>query len=140
MSTFINLNIDKSINGKFLVRHLLYSLLWLSGILILIFRIDLSLANLLPNKYKWIINVIPLIFFSIVLIIMFIQKWYFNLAFILYPFLIFFWFLPKFILANGKIYLFLNYINYLFDRFKKFKSCLGHLGLFFLTIFPANRS
>jgi hypothetical protein len=46
-----------------------------------------------------------------------------------------FWFLPKFILQKGKIYLLSNYLSYIFKRIKKFKKSIILLSVFIVTVF-----
>jgi len=135
MATFINLDLEKPIHRKFLLKHILFASIWILGLIIFIFRIDFNLTNYLSEQYYWIIKIIPFIFIGLIILLMFLSKWYYNLALLTYPFLIIFWFLPKKILHKGKIYLFSNYISFIFNRFKQFKKTIFHVGLFILTIF-----
>jgi hypothetical protein len=52
------------------------------------------------------------------------QKWYFTVAFFCYPLLLFFWFIPKWILFTGKIYIFLYYLNFILKIIKNFKKAV----------------
>lgn len=134
MSSFINLDFDKSIYWKYFSKHILYSLIWIIGFYILIFRGDYFLLNVLPEEYRWILITIPVIFLSFLVIIIIKTKWYFTIALLFYPFLIIFWFLPKFILKKGKIYLLSGYVNFIYNRIKHFKSALIHLLLLIVIV------
>jgi hypothetical protein len=135
MTTFLNIELGKPIYWKFLLKHILFFLIWTSGLLIVIFRLDLYLYNSLPEDLHWTIRIIPFAFFGIVLLVMFCSKWYYNLALIFYPILLIFWFLPKLILAKGKIYLFSNYLSSIINTFKHFKYSILHFSLFIATLF-----
>jgi hypothetical protein len=135
MTTFLNIDLNKPIHWKFLMKHIIFSIIWLLGFSIFIFRIDYILYDYLEKDQTWIIRMIPFFFIGIVLVTMFLSKWYYNLALIIYPILVTFWFLPKIILAKGKIYLFSNYISTVFNFFKNFKRSIVHFTLFIITIF-----
>lgn len=135
MTKFINLDLNEPIHWKFLTKHILYSIIWLLFTIIFIFRLDLDLREHIPTDYQWIIKTVPIIFIILVLVLMFKSKWYYNLVLIFYPFVIIFWFLPKFILRNGKIYLLTNYISSIYNRLRKFKKSLIQFGIFILTIY-----
>jgi hypothetical protein len=111
MSTFLNLNIDSKIKSNFLAIHIFLSLFWILGILIFVFRID----NILVLDYKIDLSVlflsVPVWYFILLVFFFFFVEWYYIIVFILYPLLFMFWFLPKTILSVGKIYLFGNYLN-----------------------------
>jgi len=124
MTTFFNLDIDKPIFWKFLLKHILYSSIWLIGIFLIIFRGDYLILNGLEPDNNWIFTTVPLVFFVVVFLLMVKSKWYYNLILIFYPILILFWFLPKTILNKGKIYLLSGYLNFIFIRIKKYKSTL----------------
>lgn len=130
--TFINLELEKPIHWKFLIKHIAYSLTWIFGVWIIIFRGDYILLKSLPENYDWVVKAIPFTLIGLILIFMIKSKWYFNLSFIFYPFLIVFWFLPKTVLNKGKIYLLSGYVNFIYNRFKKYKSTIIHSSL---TIF-----
>ena len=125
-STFINLELDKPIYWKFLLKHIFYSITWVLGIWIIIFRGDYFLFDLLPENYDWIVKIIPFVFIVFVLFFMIKSKWYYNLSLIFYPILLVFWFLPKAVLNKGKIYLLSGYLNFLYNRIKRFKSTIIH--------------
>jgi hypothetical protein len=86
--TFLNIEIDRPIHWKFLLRHVLFSLLWIIGLAIVIFRIDLYLTKFLSDQMQWIIRIIPFVFIGIVFHVMVLSKWYYNVALIFYPFLV----------------------------------------------------
>lgn len=134
MTPFFNISLNKPIHWIFFLRHLLYSTIWILGIAIIIFRLDLLLINTFEIVNPLLQNIFPFLFLGIVLIIMFLTKWYYNIVLIMYPILSIFWFLPKFILANGKIYLFSNYISSIFNFFKTFKRNIIELFIFVVTI------
>lgn len=133
--TFLNIEIDNPIHLKFLLKHILFASIWIIGLAIIVFRFDLYLSDFLPANYQWIIRIIPFTFFLILLLFMFISKWYYNLALLFYPILVFFWFLPKFILTKGKIFLLSNYLGSLFRVIKRFKIHILYFCLFLITPF-----
>lgn len=133
--SFLNIEVDNPIHLKFLLKHILFSSIWVIGLAILIFRMDLYLSNFLPVNSQWIIRIIPFIFLIILLIIMFLSKWYYNLALFFYPILIVFWFIPKFILTKGKIFLLSNYLGSIFRTIKRFKIHVLYFCLFLITPF-----
>jgi hypothetical protein len=135
MATFLNLDIENRINWKFFLLHTLFAIFWLSAISILLFRLDLVFSKTLPSDYQWIIQSIPVALFVIIILTMYLLKWYYNLALIFYPILITFWFLPKLILSKGKIYLFSNYLNSIIQFFKKIKKNVSRLLLFLSVLF-----
>eukprot|EP00825_Cyclidium_porcatum_P034607 TRINITY_DN36380_c0_g1_i1.p1 TRINITY_DN36380_c0_g1~~TRINITY_DN36380_c0_g1_i1.p1 ORF type:complete len:293 (-),score=21.09 TRINITY_DN36380_c0_g1_i1:183-1061(-) len=47
----------------------------------------------------------------------------------------FFWFLPKFLLSKGKIYLFSNYVSSIYNFFKHLKKSIVHIILFITMAF-----
>jgi hypothetical protein len=133
--TFLNIEIDKPIRWKFLLKHILFSLLWIIGLAIIIFRIDLYLTNFLSDEMQWITRIIPFLFIGIVILVMFLSKWYYNVALIFYPFLVIFWFIPKMILTRGKIFLLSSYLVSIINIIKRFKIRILQFGLFVLTLF-----
>jgi hypothetical protein len=135
MKTFLNIELGQPIHWKFFFKHILFVIVWGIGLLTIVFRFDLYLYDYLPKNLQWIIKVIPFAFFGIVLLIMILSKWYYNLALMLYPILLIFWFLPKLILAKGKIYLFSNYLSSIINTFKKFKRRIFHFFVFIITLF-----
>ncbi len=135
MITFLNLDIENRINWKFFLLHILFTIFWLSTISILIFRLDLVFSKALPPEFHWIIQSIPIALFAIIALTMYFLNWYYNLALIFYPLLIIFWFLPKFILSKGKIYLFSNYLNSIIQFFKKIKKNVSSFLLFVSVLF-----
>jgi|GEM_PF-1599598 len=130
--TFINLELEKPIHWRFLIKHIIYSLIWLLSIWIIIFRGDYFLLNMLPENYGWVIKLIPFVFIGLILVVMTKSKWYYNVSFIFYPILLIFWFLPKTVLHKGKIYLLSGYVNFIYNRLKRIKSTIIHSSI---TIF-----
>ncbi len=133
MTTFLNIDLDGRTPTKFVWKHLLFIFLWTVGILVLFFRIDVVLLNKSNITIDWLEGTLPIAVLILVGVVMLTQKWYYNLALFLYPLLAFGWFIPKGVLSKGKIYLFLNYLTYIFNKFKYFKRTLLHFGLFTLA-------
>ena len=140
MSTFLNINLDKKVQSKFLYKHILFSLFWLVGILIFIFRADVVITDHYGENLKWLKVSIPTIYFLLLIITFFFLKWYYIIAFFLYPFLMLFWFIPKTVLSIGKVYLFGSYLSSILSRLANFKLFLFNsflfvfVAIFFLTI------
>lgn len=134
MTTFLNLDIGGKTPNKFIWKHFLFSFLWIMGILILLFRIDVVFFNKNFISVDWLEGTLPVMLLVLVGIVMAFQKWYYSLALILYPVLAFGWFIPKAVLRNGKIYLFIKYINAIYRFFTKFKYQLIHISIFVLTV------
>lgn len=134
MSTFLNLNIDSKIKSNFLAIHIFLSLFWILGILIFVFRID----NILVLDYKIDLSVlflsVPVWYFILLVFFFFFVEWYYIIVFILYPLLFMFWFLPKTILSVGKIYLFGNYLNFIFSSLSNFKLSFFNILLFLVNL------
>lgn len=133
MATFLNINLDGPTPTKFIWKHFLFTLLWTVGILVLFFRVDIVLLNKNNITIEWLEGTLPIAVLIFIGVVMLTQKWYYNLALFLYPFLAFAWFIPKVVLSKGKIYLFLNYLTYIFNKFRYFKRTLLHFGLFTLS-------
>ncbi|MBN2747633.1 MAG: hypothetical protein JXR34_12980 [Bacteroidales bacterium] len=131
-STFINLDIEKPIHWKFLTKHIIYSSIWILCVWIIIFRGDYFLLKVLPANLDWIVKIMPFTLIVLIIVFMIKSKWYYNLSLIFYPFLLIFWFTPKTILQKGKIYLLSSYVNFIYNRFKRFKSTIIHSSI---TIF-----
>lgn len=117
-----------------MIKHLIFSLTWILGIWIVVFRGDFFLTNALPVDYVWIVRTIPFVYILLVLTLMFKSKWYYNLSLLFYPILLIFWFIPKTILNKGKIYLLSSYVNFIFIRFKRLKSTIIHSSITILSI------
>jgi hypothetical protein len=69
MSTFLNLDFDRKIKTAFLGYHLMFCFLWILGVLLFVFRIDLWLKE----KYfanNHFLNSLPLIAVFIVAVFM----------------------------------------------------------------------
>jgi hypothetical protein len=131
MATFLNLSLDKNVSTNFLAKHLLFSTFWILGISLFVFRIDLFLVVNYPSSLHWLKVSLPTLYITLVIVTFFFLKWYYILAFFVYPFLLLFWFVPKTILINGKIYLFGNYITFLFSKLAHFKRTVFY-GLFII--------
>ena len=134
MSTFLNLNIDTKIKNNFLVIHLFLSLFWVLAIFIFVFRLDEALANYYEADLSNLFLPIPVLYFIILAVFFFFVKWYYIIAFILYPLLFIFWFLPKTILSVGKVYLFGNYLNFIFSSLSNFKLSIFRFILLFVNL------
>jgi len=136
MSTFINIELEKVVNRKYVGIHLLFLFIWVLIGGVFLFRIDLNLVNVLPGNYNWISYTAPMLLIGITYLCLRKLKWYYWLAFIFYIPLLAFWFIPKFILQNGKFYLFVSYFSMIFRRIRRWKSSLIHfLLIFFVSLF-----
>lgn len=135
MTTFLNLDIGGKTPNKFIWKHFLFSFLWIMGVLILLFRIDVVFFNRNFISVDWLEGTLPVLLLVLVGIVMAFQKWYYSLALILYPVLAFGWFIPKAVLRKGKIYLFIKYVNAIYRFFSRFKYQLIHISIFVLTLF-----
>lgn len=131
---FLNIKLDGKIKRKFILKHLIYSLLWIFAISILFFRLDLIILRHIGIDLPWLEGTLPIILLFLVAFLIIFQKWYFTLAFFLYPLLSLGWFLPKVILKKGKIYLLGNYLNNIFNYFKKFKRNIIKTLVLTLTV------
>lgn len=134
MSTFLNLGLDRKIPTNFLAKHLLFSTFWILGIALFIFRIDLFLMDNYSSSLQWLKVGMPTLYIVTLVITFFFLRWYYILAFFLYPFLLIFWFIPKTVLINGKVYLFGNYITSIFSKFAHFKRTIFFLLLIAITV------
>jgi hypothetical protein len=134
MTTFFYLDIGGKTPNKFIWKHVLFSFLWIAGISILLFRIDVVVFNQNSISVDWLEGTLPVILLILVGIVMVLQKWYYSLALIFYPVLAFGWFIPKAVLRKGKIYLFVKYINAIYRFFTRFKFVLIHISVFVLTV------
>ncbi len=131
MSTFLNLDLESKAPINFIEKHLLFSILWLLIFAIFLFRIDVNLLSKV-NGMEWISGILPILYTLFLILFTISQKWY-GLAFIFYPILALFWFIPKTILINGKIYLFGHYINGLFKKLQNPKRSIIHFAIFIVT-------
>lgn len=140
MPTFLNIDLDRKLNLDFAIKHLFFSLFWLVGLFCFIFRIDLILFH--HSRFDYIIPYIPFGFIVIVLAYLLCNPWYYILAFLVYPMLLIFWFIPKSIMTVGKIYMFGNYVNSIASWFYNFKTSILNLILLTSTlafIFTSNK-
>jgi len=119
---FINFSVDQKLPQKLILKHLSYILFWILGLAIFLFRIDTLLySSLNLNSFK--INIIiPVIYLFVLFLWIKNQRWYYTLAFFFYPFLLIFWFIPKWILFYGKMYIFLYYLNFLFKVIRNYRK------------------
>lgn len=135
MSTFINVDLERTINHKYFKYHLIFFLNWLLIIGVFVFRLDSVLLNFLPESYEWVGIFVPILVFTIVYFSIRNLRWYYWLGFFFYIPLMLFWFVPKLILQKGKLYLFISYISILFRRITRWKSSLLHfIALFTIVI------
>lgn len=134
MATFLNINLEGPIPTKFIWKHFLFTFLWLIGILVLLFRIDVILLNKNNINIEWLEGISPILVLVLIGIIMLTQKWYYSLALFLYPIIAFVWIIPKLILSKGKIYLFLTYITFIFNKVKHFKRTLLHFVILSISL------
>lgn len=134
MATFLNISLDSSFDQKLVLKHVQFSCLWLIGILQFIFRIDTILVDKYGAEANWLIHFLPTFFIIILLLFAYFQKWYWTLAFLFYPFLFFFWFLPKSILKTGKVYMFGNYVEALYHNLAHLKRTIIHAVLLIVSL------
>jgi hypothetical protein len=135
MTPFLNLDLEKPVKLRFLLKHIIFSITWVLGIAIFTFRVDLMFKELLKEDSIWLAQLIPFLFIGLVLIVIFTSKWYYSIVLFFYPLLLLFWFIPKQILANGKIYLLSNYVGNVIRFIKSLKFSILKLFIFFLTLF-----
>lgn len=134
MSTFLNIDLSGKIELKFLWKHIWFSFLWLVGLSLLFFRVDILILEHFKYSLTWLRVGLPT-FFCILFVITFIKiKWYYKIALLFYPLLMFFWFIPKTVLSKGKIYLFGNYVNSIYRKFKYFKATIIHFFIFLISL------
>lgn len=134
MSKFLNLSLDGEINTNFILKHLLFSVFWILGILLFFFRVDILIIEKFGFSYDWLKIGLPTLYFLCLIISFFFLKWYYIIAFFFYPFLLIFWFIPKTILRKGKIYLFGDYISAIFSKLSNFKLTIFHFFLFLFSL------
>lgn len=128
MPNFLNIDLNGKIETNFFFKHLFFTLFWLTGILLFVFRVDLVLIGKYLDSLSLLKIIIPITYFVFLIFYFFFIKWYYILAFFVYPFLMIFWFIPKTILNVGKVYLFGNYLNSIYSK-------LTNLKLLFFNIF-----
>jgi hypothetical protein len=133
MNTFLNVNLDGRTPARLMIKHLLFSLTWTLFIL-QILRVDIILFDGYESNLYWLEVALPVLFFALVVLVAATQKWYFNLALLLYPLLAIFWFAPKMVLSTGKIYLFARYIDFIYRFFRNFRSSLIKICLISMTV------
>lgn len=134
MQTFLNIYIDQPTPHKHIKRHLLYSIIWLLDISVFLLRIDSPLLKYFKIESNFLLLFIPFCLIVVNYLILVKQKWYFSLAFIFYPILLLFWFIPKVILKNGKLYLFLYYLEVILKYLVKLKKSLLKTAVLFVVI------
>jgi len=127
MSTFLNIDLEGKTPLRFIERHLEFSLLWVLSIAIIFFRVDQYFLIGNTNLF-WLGNLLPFLLALFLIIYVIVSKWY-GVAFLLYPLLAVFWFIPKTVLRRGKIYLLGHYINSVFRKIINPKLFLVHLCL-----------
>ncbi len=132
MKTFLNIDLESKTPIKFVQKHVLFSILWVLIFAVFLFRIDVNLFSKI-NGLEWTTGILPILYTIFLILFTIKQKWY-SIAFIFYPILALFWFIPKTILAKGKIYLFGHYINGVFKKLQSPKKSLIHLGLFIVPL------
>jgi hypothetical protein len=134
MASFLNLEIDRPYKSKFLLKHLKFTLLWFLGIGIFILRIDVLLLNSIEINAEWMHVAIPVAYILLLFYSCYTDGWY-TIAFIFYPLLFSFWFLPKTILSKGKLYLFTSYISFIYNLIKDYKKTFFRLLLICSSLF-----
>jgi len=132
MSSFLNVDLDGKINTNFLLKHILFSFYWIFGILLFVFRLDILIADKYAVSLSWLKISLPMMYLLLLVVSFFFLRWYYIIAFVFYPLLILFWFLPKTILSVGKVYLFGSYLGFIFSRLAHFKLLIANA---FLAVF-----
>lgn len=121
---FLNFSLDKKLPKKLLLKHFSYVLFWIFGLGIFVFRIDTIIYSSLNLTSLKIGFVAPVIYLFFLFLWIKNQKWYYTLAFFFYPFLLIFWFIPKWILFYGKIYIFFYYLNFILKIIRNYKKTI----------------
>ncbi|XOV93714.1 MAG: hypothetical protein ACFHWX_03185 [Bacteroidota bacterium] len=134
MPYFLNISFDGKIHKKIALKHLQFSAIWILGTCIILFRLDVIILNSIGITITWLEGTLPLLLLAVTTLLIFTQKWYFSLAFILYPILAIGWFIPKMILKRGKVYLLFSYINGIYDHIKMIRRTLFHIFIFILAL------
>lgn len=134
MATFLNVDLDRKVNFNFLGKHLLFLGFWILGIMLFVFRVDILLMEQNSNSLQWLKIIIPSLYIAALFITIICLKWYYGLALLVYPLLLVFWFIPKAVLVNGKVYLFGSYITSVYSKFAHFKRSIFYLLLIVITL------
>lgn len=134
MPTFLNLNPNVKTPTGFLVKHLIFAFIWAICLAFFVFRLDVILLKGHPSELILTSTYFPLFYVVILLILLFNQKWYYSIAFMFYPVLVLFWFMPKTILFKGKLYLFISYITGLYLIFANFKRSISTFCIFWIVL------
>lgn len=121
---FLNFSLDKKLPKKLLLKHFSYILFWILGLGIFVFRIDSLLYSYLNLTSLEIGFAAPVIYLFFLFLWIKNQKWYYTLGFVFYPFLLIFWFIPKWILFYGKIYIFIYYLNFILKIVRNYKKTI----------------
>ncbi|WP_268036929.1 hypothetical protein [Algoriphagus sp. PAP.12] len=109
MSKFLNFENLSPFDKKTLILHIKSFFLWfiLGGWL---FRVDEFVFESFYSVYPFLRYIVFVLLCVVVVGVFVKSQWYFILIVIFYPFLIIFWFLPKFIFYNFKLLVFYEYI------------------------------
>ena len=133
---FLNSSIYEKTPNQFKNLHIAFILFWVTG-LIIFFRIDstiLEYYNVNLKRFEFLFPILYLTaffrFFRKIKILLFI-------CFLIYPILLFFWFIPKQVLRRGKVYLLISYFKLLIKGLANWKRNLIFLGalLIFVILF-----
>lgn len=133
MPSFLDFSITSKTARKIVWKHFQFSILWILNILV-VFRLDLATLSSLGISIAELELIVPFAMLLMTTLVILRQKWYYTLAFFLYPILVIGWFIPKFILRRGKIYLFTNYVNSIYNRLKNIRVTLFHIFIFTLSL------
>ena len=134
MPGFLNIDLSRKIEVSILKKHIIFSVFWSLGILLLLLRIDLLLIGNYPESLKWLQFSLPICYFVLLFLYFFSIKWYYIVAFVFYPILMVFWFIPKTVLSVGKIYLFGNYLNSIYSKLSKPKLLVFNIFFFLFSL------
>lgn len=133
MTTFLNINLNQKTPKQFVRIHVAFFLFWALGTLILC-RVDNYLLACLNIYLKGWSFIVPITYLFILVKFLKKHKWFYTLGFIVYPFLIFIWFLPKLILQKGRIYLFFAYAQLLLEKIINWKKTLIRFSTLIISI------
>lgn len=134
MASFINLSLGEPTPRNYITKHLIYSIIWFLDLAIGLLRLDTLILHKLNIDSSFFAVIVPFLLILINIALFVKQKWYYGLAFIFYPVLLIFWFIPKIILARGKIYLLIYYLESIFRYLANFKKSFLNTTILILVL------
>lgn len=127
--TFININLTAQPKLIFVLRHIVYSGVWIILLSVLFFRVD----TFVYSQDTTLTVIIPVILIMAIVAISIWEKWYYTILFFVYPIFFLVCFLPKQILKIGKFYLLLEYTNFFIRWVKNFRIKFITLTILFVS-------